>query len=55
MKSKLWIVALVFGAIDGVWFAHVKSQEKMRNEGHYCHPPYLTIVTRNSLTYFRFV
>ena len=48
MKSKLWIVVLVFGAIDGVWFADVKSQEKIRNEGRCCHAPYLTHVTRNS-------
>ena len=33
MKLKLWIVVLVFGAIGGVWFADIKSQEKMRNEG----------------------
>ena len=32
MKSKLWIVVLVFGAIGGVWFADIKSQEK-HNEG----------------------
>lgn len=37
MKSKLWIVVLVFGAIGGVWFADAKSQEKLRNEGRYCH------------------
>ena len=55
MKSKLWIVVLVFGAIGGVWFADVKSQEKMRNEGRCCYAPCLTRVTRNSLAYFRFV
>ena len=42
MKSKLWIVVLVFGTIGGVWFADVKSQEKMRNEGRCCHAPCLT-------------
>ena len=55
MKSKLWIVVLVFGAIGGVWFADVKSQEKMWNEGRCCHALCLPPVTRNSLTYFRFV
>ena len=32
MKSKLWIVVIAFGAIGGVWFADIKSQEKMRND-----------------------
>ena len=49
MKSKLWIVVLAFGAIGGVWFADIKSQEKMRGEGRCCHAPCLTPVTRNTL------
>ena len=45
MKSKLWIVVLVLGAIVGVWFADFKSQEKMRNEGCCCHAPCLTFAS----------
>ena len=42
MKSRLWMVVLVFGAIGCVWFTDVKKQEKTRNEGRCCHPPCLT-------------